>query len=81
MRDIKDLFLVEGIVGTAPENDIEGPVSELKFKVSWKGYPGQDTWEPWKELRNLEVFRNYLPVHPKKTYRKLLKRILSKSSY
>ena len=79
MRDIKDLFIVERIVGTAPENDLEGPVNNLQFKVEWKGYPGQDTWEPWKALRNLEIFRNYLSEHPKKAYRKLLRRILRRS--
>ena len=65
MRDFRELFIVERIVEEARENDPKGRVKDLKFKVEWKGYPGQDTWESWKELRRLEVFKNFLLGHKK----------------
>jgi hypothetical protein len=33
----------------------------LSFKVRWAGYgPEDDTWEPWKNLRNTEAMHTYL---------------------
>ena len=55
-------------------------MSSLRFKVlTWKGYPNQYTWEGWKQLRNLEQFREFISEHPKKAYRKLLKHLLKKT--
>ena len=75
MRDFKDLFIVDKISGVDPENNTKGPLSALKFRVAWKGYPNQDTWEGWKQVRNLEQFREFLEKNPKKPYRDLLKRL------
>jgi hypothetical protein len=65
MRDFKDLFIVDKISGVDPNNITRGPLSALKFKVAWKGYPNQDTWEGWKQLRNLEQFREFLEKTPR----------------
>ena len=36
-------------------------VSSLRFKVHWKGFPVEEaTWEPWKNVRALEVLHEYL---------------------
>ena len=75
MRDFKDLFIVDKISGIDPDNNTKGPLSALKFRVAWKGYPNQDTWEGWKQVRNLEQFREFLENNPKKSYRDLLKRL------
>ncbi len=45
MRDLNDVFLVYKIVSGVVENDLKGPVSLLKFRVSWVGFPGEDTVE------------------------------------
>ncbi len=75
MRDFKDLFIVDKISGVDPDNNTKGPLSALRFRVAWKGYPNQDTWEGWKQVRNLEQFREFLEKNPKKSYRALLKRL------
>ena len=79
MRDFKDLYIVERIVSEARSNDPKGPVKDLKFKVAWKGYPGQDTWEAWKDLRSLKEFRDFLSSHKNKSYRDLLKKLSTES--
>jgi hypothetical protein len=66
LRDFNDLFLVDKIVSSDSGNDLKGPVSLLKFKVSWVGFPGEDTVESWKEIRNLEQFREFLANHSSK---------------
>ena len=43
LRDFKDIFLVDEIVSEESDNDPKGPVSTLKFRVSWIGFPGEDT--------------------------------------
>ena len=75
MRDFRELFIVERIVEEARETDPKGRVKNLKFKVEWKGYPGQDTWESWKELRRLEVFKNFLLGHKKVEYQRLARKL------
>ena len=33
----------------------------MKFLVRWQGYtPSDDTWEPWKTLRNIPSLHAYL---------------------
>ena len=35
--------------------------TRMEFKVRWQGYsPSDDTWEPWKTLRNLPSLHAYL---------------------
>ncbi len=75
LRDFGDIFMVERIVEADKENDVKGPVSSLKFKVAWLGFPGEDTTEPWKELRNLEQFREFLVSHHEKSYRDLVRKL------
>ncbi len=75
MRDFKELFIVERIVEESRDNDPKGRVKDLKFKVEWKGNPGQDTWESWKELRRLEVFKDFLLNHKKGEYQELAKKL------
>jgi len=73
MRDFDDVFLVQEIVGGESDNNLKGPVSGLKFRVSWVGFPGQDTVESWRDIRNLEQFRKFLSEHSSKEYRDLVK--------
>ena len=75
MRDFSDVFMVERIVEGVRGNEVKGPVSALKFKVSWVGFPGEDTIEPWKEVRKLEVFKNFIENHVSKGYRDLAKKL------
>jgi hypothetical protein len=75
LRDFGDLFLVDKIVSEDDGNDLKGPVSLLKFKVSWVGFPGEDTVESWKEIKNLEQFRIFLRNHSMKEYRELVMKL------
>jgi hypothetical protein len=75
LRDLNDVFLVDKVVSGVVENDLKGPVSLLKFRVSWVGFPGEDTVEGWKEVRNLEQLREFLKGHSNKEYRELVKRL------
>ena len=54
---------------------MKGPVSALKFKVSWVGFPRENTIEPWKEVRKLEIFKEFLESHASKGYRDLAKKL------
>ncbi|VDM91651.1 unnamed protein product [Onchocerca ochengi] len=33
------------------------------FRVCWKGFPGQDTWEPLESIQHLDVFKVYAWKH------------------
>jgi hypothetical protein len=36
-------------------------VSSLTFHVKWLGYDDtHNTWEPWKEVRDVEILHTYL---------------------
>ncbi|VBB31202.1 unnamed protein product [Acanthocheilonema viteae] len=37
--------------------------NSLFFRVHWKGFPGQDTWEPLKSVQHLDVFKEYARKH------------------
>ncbi|OZC05955.1 hypothetical protein X798_07067, partial [Onchocerca flexuosa] len=39
------------------------PYDSPFFRVCWKGYPGQDTWEPLKSIQHVEVFKVYARKH------------------
>ena len=75
MRDFGDVFMVERIVEGVKDNDLKGPVSALRFRVAWTGFPNEDTIEPWKTVRNLSEFRSFLEEHPSKLYNELVKRL------
>ena len=75
MHDFSDVFMVERIVEGVKGNEVKGPVSALKFKVSWVGFPGEDTIEPWKAVRKLEVFKDFIENHASKGYRDLGKKL------
>ena len=53
LRDNGNLYAIEKI--TAMKGNPKGKKSELKFKVSWVGYPDEYTWEPWINIRNTEA--------------------------
>ncbi len=75
LRDFKDVFLVDEIVSGESDNDPKGPVSTLKLRVSWVGFPGEDTIESWRDVRNLEQLRRFLTTHPSKDYRDLIRKL------
>jgi len=75
LRDFKDVFMVDKIVSGESDNDLKGPVSALRFRVSWVGFPGEDTVEQWKDIRNLTQLRTFLVEHPDKNYRGLSKKL------
>ncbi|VDO16319.1 unnamed protein product [Brugia timori] len=33
------------------------------FRVHWKGFPGQDTWEPLQSIQHVDVFKEYAHKH------------------
>uniref|UniRef100_A0A1I7VG77 Chromo domain-containing protein n=1 Tax=Loa loa TaxID=7209 RepID=A0A1I7VG77_LOALO len=33
------------------------------FRVHWKGFPGQDTWEPSQSIQHVDVFKEYAREH------------------
>jgi hypothetical protein len=42
--------------------------TEMEFKVRWFGYDeSEDTWEPWKHLRNTSQLHDYLKIHKMKS--------------
>jgi hypothetical protein len=75
LRDFKDIFMVDKIVSGESDNDLKGPVSALKFRVSWLGFPGEDTVEQWKDIRNLEQLRTFLVEHSDRGYRGLTRKL------
>ncbi len=33
----------------------------MEFKIRWQGYDSsEDTWEPWKAVRNIPALHSYL---------------------
>ena len=35
--------------------------SSMEFKIRWQGYnSSEDTWEPWKAVRNIPALHSYL---------------------
>lgn len=42
--------------------------TNMEFKVRWAGYDeSEDSWEPWKELRNTIELHEYLRTHNMKS--------------
>lgn len=37
--------------------------SKNHFQVKWKGYPGEDTWEPLETVQKIEPFKDYVKKH------------------
>ncbi len=62
MRD-KQEYLVHSLVAHRLVSDIAGKNNKTsyEFKVRWLGYTAlDDTWLPWKEVRDLEAMDIYL---------------------
>ena len=75
-------FFVERIL--AHEGNLN-KVSSLRFKVRWTGYGAEDdTWEPWKNLRDTDQLHAYLRsinqerLIPKKFLKKIPNLVLNK---
>ena len=58
----RDELEVEAIVGhTGSYKDR----NSMKFRVRWKDFqPEDDTWEPWRGVRDLQVLDEYIETHP-----------------
>ena len=58
----KDEFVVEQIV------DHQGSIKKrnaMKFRIRWQGYDeSEDTWLPWKEVKDLIALDNYILLTP-----------------
>uniref|UniRef100_A0A158Q889 Chromo domain-containing protein n=1 Tax=Elaeophora elaphi TaxID=1147741 RepID=A0A158Q889_9BILA len=37
--------------------------NSLFFRVHWKGFPGQDTWEPLKSIQHVDALKEYAREH------------------
>ena len=71
--DERDEFIVEEILNM--DGDVKGRRTDLKFKIRWAGYgPEADTWEPWHNVRDNNIFQDYLKSHTSKVVRSLAKR-------
>lgn len=35
----------------------------MHFQVHWKGFPGEDTWEPLKSIQHVDVLKEYIREH------------------
>jgi len=71
--DERDEFIVEEILDM--DGDVKGRRTDLKFKIRWAGYgPEADTWEPWHNVRDNNIFQDYLKSHTSKVVRSLAKR-------
>ena len=51
-------FFVEKVLDMAGDPK---KVTTLKFLIKWLGYDDtHNTWEPWKEVRDVEILHQYL---------------------
>jgi hypothetical protein len=51
-------FVIESILD---HQGLPAVKTKMQFLVKWKGYDHEEnTWEPWKELRNTEALHIYL---------------------
>jgi hypothetical protein len=58
----RDEFIVEFIVDH--RGSMKKP-SKLEFKVRWQGYDeSEDTWEPYRGVKELTALDTYLQDHP-----------------
>ena len=71
VTDLPDEFVVEACLGI--RGNLRGPKSLLEFNVRWLGYgPDDDTWEPWKAVRDNEVILSWLASHANPRIRRLV---------
>ena len=72
VADSLDEFVVERVI------DIRGDVSKrstLEFKIRWAGYDAtDDTWESWKDCRDVIAVQKFLVSHPDKKVQRLAKK-------
>jgi hypothetical protein len=60
MQDQQE-FLIDHIVTHRGDRKNK---TDMEFKVRWMGYDeSEDTWEPWKELRNTQQLHEYLKLN------------------
>lgn len=72
--DDNDVYEVQKII-----DQRKSAAGEWEYRVVWKGWPGQDTWETVKHIRGrgdeaLEAFQKDLDPQPKGKKRKTSKR-------
>ena len=71
VTDLPDEFVVEACLGI--RGNLRGPKSQLEFQVRWLGYgPEDDTWEPWKCVKDNEIVLSWLYTHEHPRIRRLV---------
>ena len=60
LLDREEEFVVESIIDHKGNPKYK---SDMYFLVRWKGYPGEDTWEPWKNVRKNIILHEYIKNH------------------
>ncbi|KAM3727828.1 Imidazolonepropionase [Dirofilaria immitis] len=66
------IFIVEKIVNHKSYGELRRKklIDERKvsyncpfFRVCWKGFPDQDTWEPFQSIQHVDAFKKYIRKH------------------
>jgi len=52
-------FFVESVLDHKPKHQPTKHRSSLEFLIKWRGYPGQDSWVPWRNLTKNEFVHEY----------------------
>ena len=52
-------FFVESVLDHEPKLHPTKNRKDLEFLISWRGYPGQDSWVPWRNLTKNEFVHEY----------------------
>jgi len=52
-------FFVESVLDHEPKLRPTKNRKDLEFLIKWRGYPGQDSWVPWRDLTKNEFVHEY----------------------
>jgi transposase InsO family protein len=61
-----DMFMVEAIIDhRCKTRRRTNMAKQLEYRIRWTGYsPDEDTWQPYRDVKDLEAFHQYLTAHP-----------------